>query len=287
MLRRVLQYVGALAGQKFGRAFCPAWIGTVSRKFLPVCYGAHTGNAEEYFQGGPDSPGSLWRIRAWICKSMLLPHGREILPDIQTNVRLHASSEKACFVELTERSDSFRCCYGDTSCMGGGLFRTAPHYEERSSPHQETEAWPQHGTRTIRVPIRSKTELQEILPPDALRHGRSQAVVRRRRGEVISYACLLCELSAIVKETDGVRLSVPSLLKLIVLKTIFNVNRFFIFFCTKKIFFRPDFTLFFAKAITYNWSGTGRKRPIYYMIAHSARPCTHTYTFFPNRRGHA
>ena len=181
MLRRVLQYVGALAGQKFGRAFCPAWTGAVSREIFASMLWRTYWQCGGVLPGGPDSPGSLWRIRAWICKSMLLPHGREILPDIQTNARLHASSEKACFVEPTERSDSFRCCYGDTSCMGGA-FRTAPHYEGRSSPHQETEAWPQHGTRTIRVPIRSKAELREILPPDALRHGRSQAVVRRRRG---------------------------------------------------------------------------------------------------------
>jgi len=50
---------------------------------------------------------------------------------------------------------------------------------------------------------------------------------------------LLCELSAIVKETDGVRLSAPSQLKLIVLKTIFNVNRFSLFFLLKKFFSGP------------------------------------------------
>jgi len=112
---------------RHGLELCP-------EKFLPVCYGAHTGNAEEYFQGGPDSPRSLWRICTWICKSMLLPHGREILPDIQTNARLRASSEKARFVELAERSDSFRCCYGDTSCMGGGLF--GPPHTMRGGPRR-------------------------------------------------------------------------------------------------------------------------------------------------------
>ena len=41
--------------------------------------------------------------------------------------------------------------------------------------------------------------LHEILPPDVLRRGRSQAVVRRRRGEVICCPAAVCELSAIVK----------------------------------------------------------------------------------------
>jgi len=83
--------------------------------------------------------------------------GREILPDIQTNARRKRFLGTKRLVESAERSDHPAAAMANKRRLGA--FRAALHYGGRPSPHQETEAWPQHGTRNARVPIPARAGL--------------------------------------------------------------------------------------------------------------------------------
>ena len=50
-------------------------------KFLPACHGVHTGNAEEKLSGITCFSRKAMANRMMDLPSMLLPHGREILPE--------------------------------------------------------------------------------------------------------------------------------------------------------------------------------------------------------------
>lgn len=94
---------------------------------------------------GPESSGAYGEIATWICGPCSCTHGREILPDIQTNARLKR------FLG-TKRGGSAECSDHPAAVMAiqekNPALSDRPPWGGRSSPHQETEAWPQpeHGT---------------------------------------------------------------------------------------------------------------------------------------------
>ena len=159
-------------------------------------HGLHTGNAEEGLSKGTWSFKSLWRKNDMDLLSMLLPQRQ----------RNFAGHPDKCPAEALPRNKarwisgmlgSSHCCHGDT--RGGHAF----------GPPSMPEGGPRR-TRRLRHGLSQNTErpcsnickgfrLHEILPPDVLRHGRSQAVVRRRRGRSICCPAAFCEHSAIFK----------------------------------------------------------------------------------------
>ena len=124
---------------------------------------------------------------------------------------------------------SFRRCYGNTS-EESSAFRAAPPNGERPSPHQETEVYLSSEYRTPALLYLRRTSLREILPPDALRHIGAMTESSRRQtaegGEVILCPAVSANPLRLSNERPSEACS-RSLLKLVVMNCIFNVNRFF------------------------------------------------------------
>ena len=139
---------------------------------------------------GPDPSKAYGEKMTWICLSMLLPQRQ----------RNFAGHSDQCPAEALPRNKarwisgmlgSSHCCYGNTSVGGGHAF--GPPSIEEGGPRR---------TRRLRLGLSQNTErpcsntckgfrLHEILPPDVLRHSRSQAVVRTAEGEVNILSCCL------------------------------------------------------------------------------------------------
>ena len=188
-------------------------------------HGLHTGNAEEGLSKGTWSFKSLWRKMTWICGPCSCRRGREILPDIQTNARLkrflgtkrggpaECSDHPAAVMAMQEIWHVF----GPPSGMEGGPRRTR---RLRHGLSQNTERPCSNTCKGFR--------LHEILPPDVLRHGRSQAVVRRRRGEVNMLSCCLLRTLCDFQMSGFPASSCSALVDKLVMNSIFIVNMFFI-----------------------------------------------------------
>ena len=125
----------------------------------------------------------------WICFPCSCRTGREILPDIQTNAR------RKRFLG-TKRCKTMGCSDHPAAVMA-----VQENDWHAFGPPSMPEGGPRR-TRRLRHGLSQNTErpcsntckgfcLHEILPPDVLRRGRSQAVVRRRRGEVNMLSCCL------------------------------------------------------------------------------------------------
>ena len=120
---------------------------------------------------------------------MLLPRGREILPEHPDSCsgRNAASESAALFMEAQRRSDRLRAAMGCGHAPG--VSRAVPHYGERPCRTRRLRCPPQQGMRPGRIPT-SCGKTREILPPDASRHTPGQAIVRRPwGGEVKDPSC--------------------------------------------------------------------------------------------------
>ena len=175
---------------------------------------------------------------------------------------------------------SFRRCYGNTS-EESSAFRAAPPNGERPSPHQETEVYLSSEHRTPALLYLRRTSLREILPPDALRHIGAMTESSRRQtaegGEVILCPAVSANPLRLSNERPSEAYS-RSLLKLVVMNCIFNVNKFFPD-SRKKIFFERDLSLFIKKTITYNCSGTGSNGMSIQSFRYAPAPCFRLYFF--------
>ena len=150
-------------------------------------HGVHTGNAEELSRRGPESFRSLWRK---IGSAVLIPTAEaekfcrtsrqcpaEALPRNKALRSAECSDHPAAVMTVQEKD---RHAFGPPSMPEGGPRRTR---RLRHGLSQNTERPCSNTCKGFR--------LHEILPPDVLRRGRSQAVVRRRRGEVNMLPCCL------------------------------------------------------------------------------------------------
>ena len=90
-------------------------------------------------------------------QSISLPHGQRNFAGHPDKCPAEALPRNKALGGISGTLGSSRCCYGEQAKTW--CFRAALHYGGRPSPHQETEAWPQHGTRNARVPIPAKAGL--------------------------------------------------------------------------------------------------------------------------------
>jgi hypothetical protein len=157
-------------------------------EILPACMAYILAMRRRDFRRGPGPSKAYGERMTWICFPCSCRRGREILPDIQTDARrkrflgtkrdgsAECSDHPAAVMAMQEIWHVF----GPPSLPEGGPRRTR---RLRHGLSQNTERPCSNTCKGFR--------LHEILPPDVLRHGRSQAVVRRRRGEVNMLSCCL------------------------------------------------------------------------------------------------
>ena len=178
-----------------------------------------------YFQRGPDSFESLRRNNDMDLLSMLLPHRQ----------RNFAGHPDKCPAEALPRNKALQ--------VGGMLGSSAAVMAIQAKdwhafgPPSMPEGGPRR-TRRLRHGLSQNTErpcsntckgfrLHEILPPDVLRHSRSQAVVRRRRGGG-QYAVLLPFANTLQFSNERpFRFRSSALVDKLVMNSIFIVNMFF------------------------------------------------------------
>ena len=194
-------------------------------EILPACMAYILAMRRRDFRRGPGPSKAYGERMTWICFPCSCRRGREILPDIQTNARrkrflgtkrggpAECSDHPAAVMAMQEIWHVF----GPPSMPEGGPRRTR---RLRHGLSQNTERPCSNTCKGFR--------LHEILPPDVLRHGRSQAVVRRRRGGG-QYAVLLPFANTLrfSNERPFCLRGSLALVDKLVMNSIFNVNSFF------------------------------------------------------------